>query len=144
MTNFFRKKEALELLEGMHFDEKDLFIKFKKNFPELLDWIASSRLLMKNIEKLEVSYVYENEMRDDGRITTECNLGIYTKTYLYSIHAEKPTTDSPRGELYGVLMIREPNSGQKNLRDGAYSEETWKSILKQILKYETIAHTFHI
>jgi hypothetical protein len=134
------KKDALELLEGMHFEEKDLFYKFKKYFPDLLNWIISSPLLMRNIEKIKITYVSTNEIKDDGRITTECYLSIYTKTYLYGIHAEKPTNDSPRGELDGVLMLREKSSGQKDLRDGAYSEKTWKNILKQILEYEFNVH----
>lgn len=34
-------------------------------------------------------------------------------------------------------MLRAPNSGQKDLKNGTYSEQTWKSIVKQILDYKS-------
>ena len=56
----------------------------------------------------------------------------YSDFLRYLVYVRKPCDFDSVGSIRGCVMTQEEDSGSNDLRDGPYSEETWRAIIKQI------------
>jgi len=114
------------LISEWNSHNKGRYIEFKEKFHELHQWILNTNVMSDTINKLEINDISGNE----------CYFSLETDIFIYSIHAERSTDAYQRGELDGTLLGKEKNSGSNDLRDGPYSEKTWRAIINQIFHIE--------
>ena len=120
---------------------------FKSNFSDFIGWfnlfLNFPKYMVKPIKKIFdyvlVSYIHINQKNIEGRYDTRCIISFYTEDNWYQIHLIKPSKLRPEGYIFGTISPCISDSKEKisnDLRDGSYSEQTWRKIVMQICDLE--------
>jgi len=103
--------------------------------PKLFEWLTGGKFrlpLAANADRLPVIRV------DDGY-----NVRLYTDRHVYHIIAYPPGRPDGKSYLGCTASTRKPRAGESHgrgndLADGPFTDETWHSILADIVSYELV------
>jgi len=103
--------------------------------PPLFAWLSA--LLHTDSEEYLSRWVQAESLGEKGTM----RVSLYTEGHRYSIRARPPSGDD--GYLGCSVSARQPLAGEdytrgNDLADGPFSEETWRSILADIVRYEAV------
>lgn len=117
------------------------------NFSDFIGWfnlfLNFPKYINKPIKKIFdyvlVSYIHINQKNLEGQYDTRCIISFYTEDKCYQIHLIKPNKLRLNGYIFGTISPRISDYKEKisnDLRDGPYSEQTWRKIVMQICDLE--------
>ncbi len=114
----------------------DIFSKFYKWFEAFINF---PHLLMEPNKKVfDYLDILNIHINDEGE---RCSVVFYTYDCRYFITIMTPSNNEPLGYMFGTISPRIEEEGTdilpaNDLRDGAYTESTWKRIVDHIISIE--------
>lgn len=122
---------------------------FIENFSDFYEWLSKFLNFPRDLIKIKkevfdyvsIDYIHINRRNLEGVLDTRCTLTFYTDGNCYKFHIVKPYKKRPSGLILGTFFVRDSEHKlqegiSSNLIEGAYSENTWRETLKQIVGLE--------